>query len=62
MNTFMNTNIKATCGYLKAFEQSLKMSAMRDDGQLDRQEEKLLKKVNSLTEKYIRSLENLLDE
>lgn len=62
MNTFMNTNIKATCGYLKAFEQSLKMSALRDDGQLDRQEEKILKKVYSLTEKYIKSLESLLND
>ena len=62
MNTFMNTNIKATCGYLKAFEQSLKMSALRDDEQLDRQEEKILKKVYSLTEKYIKSLESLLND
>ncbi len=62
MNTFMNTNIKATCGYLKAFVQSLRMSAMRDDGQMDKQEEKLLKKVNALTDKYIRNLEDLLDD
>ena len=61
MNTYMNLTAKAAIGYLKAFEQSMKVSAMKDDGLISKQEDKELKKLNKLTEKYIDQLEQFLD-
>ncbi|MBQ8111519.1 MAG: hypothetical protein IJ124_15330 [Clostridia bacterium] len=61
-NTYMNTSLKACIGYLRAFEQSMKLAAMKDDGQVDKVEEKQLKQLNKATDKYIRELEGLVDD
>lgn len=61
MNTYIDANIKACIGYLQAFQQSVKMAAMKDDGKIDRNEEKVLKRLNKATEKYIRELDDLRD-
>ena len=61
MNTYMSMTIKAAIGYLEAFEQAMKVAAMKDDAVTDKQEEKVLKKLNKITDKYIDELENLLD-
>ena len=62
MNTYMDTSIKACIGYLRAFEQTMKLSATKDDGQVSKDEAKLLKRLNKLTDKYITELEYLLDD
>ena len=61
MNSYMDATVKAAIGYLQAFKQSMKMAAMKNDGDIDRQEEKILKKLNKITDRYIDDLENLLD-
>ncbi|MBQ3269669.1 MAG: hypothetical protein IJH09_07090 [Clostridia bacterium] len=61
MNTYMSMTIKAAIGYLEAFEQAMKVAAMKDDAVTSKQEEKVLKKLNKITDKYIDELENLLD-
>lgn len=61
MNAQMNLTVKAAIVYLKAFEQSMRVSAMKDDGLVDREEEKALKKLGKLTDKYIKELERLMD-
>ena len=61
MNTYMEMNVKAAIGYLRAFEQSMKAASLRDDGVTSKHEEKELKKLNKLTDKYIDELESLLD-
>ena len=40
---------------------NLKVAAMKDDAVTSKQEEKVLKKLNKITDKYIDELENLLD-
>ena len=62
MNTYMDTSIKACIGYLRAFEQTMKLSATKDDVQVSKDEAKLLKRLNKLTDKYITELEYLLDD
>ena len=57
----MEMTIKSAIGYLKAFEQSMKAASLRDDGFTSKQEEKDLKKLNKLTDKYIEELESMLD-
>ena len=61
MNKNMLTFINGTITYLKTFETSLRMAALKDDGQIDRDEQKTIEKANKLTEKYIRELEKLVD-
>ena len=61
MNTYTSMTIKAAIGYLEAFEQAMKVAAMKDDAVMSKQEEKVLKKLNKITNKYIDELENLLD-
>lgn len=62
MNTYMESYITSSITYLKTFKQSLRMAAMRNDGRIDRQEQKIIDKVDKLTDKYIRELEKLTDD
>lgn len=57
MNTYMESYITGTVTYLKTFEQSLRMAALKNDGRIDKQEQKIIDKVNKITDKYIRELE-----
>ena len=43
----------------KTFEQSCRMAAMKNDGQIDKAEEKTLKKISAATQKFIKELESL---
>ena len=61
MNVYMDNSIEAAIGYLKAFEQTMKLASMKDDGQVSKDEAKLLKRLNKATDKYIDELESLLD-
>ena len=60
MNTYMSMTIKAAIGYLEAFEQAMKVAAMKDDAVTSKQEEKVLKKLNKITDKYIDELKTSL--
>ena len=60
-NVYMETTIKAAIGYLEAFKQSMKVATLKNDGRIDKKEEKLLKKLNRITDRYIDDLENLID-
>jgi len=62
MNTYMEMSIKACVGYLDSFVQGMKVAALKDDGIVSREEEKILKKLNKATEKYKRELETLIDD
>ena len=62
MNTYMESYITSSITYLKTFKQSLRMAAMRNDGRIDRQEQKIIDKVDKLTDKYIRELKKLTDD
>lgn len=51
------TNIKAM---LTTFEQSCKMAAMKTDGRIDKNEEKILKKISVATQKYKAELDKIM--
>ncbi len=61
MNTYMDSSIKAAIGYLKAFEQGMRLAAMKDDGQISKEEAKILKRLEKATNKYIDELEYMIE-
>ncbi len=61
MNTYMEMSIKACIGYLDSFTQAIRMAALKDDGTVSKDEEKMLKRLNKATDRYKRELEDLID-
>lgn len=59
MNQYIESQITNMIVMAKTFCQSCKMAAVKDDGAIDRQEEKILKKINAATARYIKELQNL---
>ena len=60
MNNYLETSIRSAIGYLGTFEQAVKMAALKDDGEVTKDEEKLIKKLAKATQKYRDELESLL--
>ena len=58
----MEASVKACVGYLRAFEQGMKVAAVKDDGQVSRDEARLLKKLNRATDRYIKHLERMAEK
>lgn len=59
MNQYISSQIANMIIITKNFDQACKMAALKDDGTIDKYEEKLLKKINSINAKYIKDLESL---
>ena len=59
MNSYIDAQIVNMVTMVKTFEQSCKMAAMKNDGQIDKAEEKQLKKINAATQRFIKDLEKL---
>lgn len=59
MNAFMIGQIANMIALAKTFNQSCKLAASKDDGTINKEEEKTLKKLNTATDKYIKELEKL---
>lgn len=59
MNQFIKTQITNLLLSLKNFEDSLKIAALEDDGQISKDEQKILDKVHKATLKYSKELEKL---
>lgn len=57
MNQYISAQIVNMVTMAKTFNQSCKMAATKDDGLIDRQEEKQIKKINAAVEKFIKELE-----
>lgn len=60
MNDYMDSYITGAIIYLKSFKQSLRMAALKKDGYIDKDEQKVLDKANKATDKYIKELEKLV--
>lgn len=45
---------------LRTFEESCKMAAIKNDGYINKEEEKILKKISAATSKYANELDKLL--
>ncbi len=59
MNEYMKRHLDSAVGYLRVFQDSMRLAAMKDDGLTDKREQKLLKRLNRATEKYIARLKRL---
>ena len=59
MNYYIQAQITNMVAMAKTFEASCKMAALKDNGELDKAEEKQLKKISAITQKYIKELEAL---
>lgn len=59
MNSYIEAQIMNMTAIAKTFNQSCHMAAMKNDGQIDRAEEKILKKIDKATQRFIKDLENI---
>ena len=59
MNDHMRRNLNSAVGYLKAFQDSMRLAAMKDDGLVDEKEKRVLKKLDRATRKYLARLNRL---
>lgn len=59
MNDYIKAQIQSMTTMAKTFEQSCKMAALKNDGEIDKSEEKLLKQISASTQRFIRGLEKL---
>ena len=60
MNTYMESYINSTITYLKSFKQSMRVAAMKIDGRIDSDEQKIIDKADKITDKYIAELNKLI--
>lgn len=59
MNHYIEAQIFNMKSMAKTFEQSCRMAAQKNDGRIDKDEEKTLKKINAATQRFIKELENI---
>ncbi len=59
MNPYIATHILNAQAMARNFEQSCDQAARQDDGKLSKEEEKLLKKVHAITERFVTDLGKL---
>ena len=59
MNTYIEAQIMNMKAMVKAFEAGCKMAALKNDGTIDRDEEKQLKKISAASAKFIKELESI---
>lgn len=57
MNTYIEMQIRNMTMMVKTFEQSCQMAATKDDGKVDKAEEKAIKKINAACQRFIKELE-----
>lgn len=58
-NIFIQTEIMNMKLMAENFRKRCEFAAMQDDGKIDREEEKMLKKINAATDKFIRELSRI---
>ena len=59
MNTYISAQIINMKAMVTTFEASCKMAAMKNDGTIDKSEEKQLRKINAACQKFIKELESI---
>lgn len=59
MNEYIRAQITNLLVMTKTFEQSCKMAAMKEDGKVDEDESKVLKKISKVTKRYQKELEKI---
>lgn len=59
MNTYMEAQIMNMKAMVKTFEAGCRMAALKNDGTIDKNEEKQLKKITAASTKFIKELESI---
>ena len=59
MNTYIKMQLNNMISYLNGFEQACEMAAMKDDGVIDRKEEKQLDRIRKASADFRRELERI---
>lgn len=59
MNQFLRIQIENIINTLNTFIAGCELAAKKDDGMIDKKEEKILKRIKKATEKYIKELKFL---
>lgn len=59
MNPFISAQCKNMILMVQTFTHSCKMAAIKDDGQISKDEEKVLKKINKAAEQFMRILSTM---
>ena len=59
MNQYLENQISNMITITKTFQQSCKMSALKNDGGIDKNEQKQLNKINKATERFIADLKKV---
>lgn len=59
MNHYIQAQIANMTIMVKTFEQSCRMAATKDDGNIDKAEEKALKKIDAAVQRFIKDLNSI---
>lgn len=59
MNSHMQAQISVIISTVKSLEANLILTAMKNDGAIDKDEAKIIEKVKAATKKYIKELEKI---
>jgi len=59
MNDYINAQIVNMITFVKTFERSCQMAATENDGHINKDEAKQLKKINTAAEHFIKELEKI---
>ena len=60
MNHYLKSQIENMTTMAKAFENACHFAVMQNDGQIDKDEAKALKKIDAATQKFIKELDSVL--
>lgn len=60
MNSYIKMQLKTMIQYLDSFEQACEIAATRDDGQIDRKEEKQLRKIRKSVARFRKELQKIV--
>ena len=59
MNDYLKAQITNMVTMTKTFEQSCKMAAMKNDGTIDKDEERIIKKISAACKSFTKELEKI---
>lgn len=61
-NVFIKSQLTNQIMMSESFLQNCKLAALKNDGKIDKDEEKLLKKINKCTNAYVKKLQGISAE
>lgn len=61
MKIFVESEIIKQIEMVKNFKSNLLLSALKDDGIVDKEEQKIIDKANKLSEKYVKDLKKIME-